>query len=101
MKREGREGVLVLESYPVCCVVLLILCISVAAAHKLLNCESPHAVLTHRPHPSALVLSVSANKYTHNRTCADKSCIHRAHQFTLAPSLSVQPEQITLHGFPL
>lgn len=44
VKREGREGLLVAsDSYPVHSVVLLILCISAAAARKTLNCESPLA----------------------------------------------------------
>lgn len=44
MKREGREGLLVASvSYPVLSVVLLILCISAAAARETLNCESPLA----------------------------------------------------------
>lgn len=42
VKREWRGGLLVpSESYPVCGVVLLILCISAAAAHKPLNYEPP------------------------------------------------------------
>lgn len=40
------------------------------------------ASLTRRLHPSTLIPSVRANKYTHNRTCAHKYCTHRAHQFT-------------------
>ena len=66
VKREWRGGLLVpSESYPVCGVVLLILCISAAAAHKPLNYEPPLPPwpADHTPPPSCS-LSVQINTHT-------------------------------------
>ncbi len=79
--RGGSVGTLRVLSCVQCCFINIVHFQSYSPQNPQLYVFS--ASVTHRPHPSTLVLPVSANRYTHNRTCAHKYCTHRAHQFTM------------------